>query len=75
MIRPKHIPDAVVEAAGESFLKCDRVPSSSFDDCIRAAIAAALNAWPSGSVCHYRMSDSEGLEMVMPLPFPQEKQG
>ena len=38
------------------------------------AIAATINAWPSGAVCHYRMGDSEGLEMVLPLPFPQEKQ-
>lgn len=31
--------DELVKAAGEAFLECDRVPSYSFDDCIRAAIA------------------------------------
>ena len=46
MIDPKMIPDEVVIAAGEGFLEADRVPSCSFDDAIRAAIAAGLAAWP-----------------------------
>lgn len=36
----------------------------------RAAILAALKAWPGSAVCHYTIDD-EGYEMVLPIPFPQ----
>ena len=70
MIRPEQIPDEVVEAAIYGFYNATGPKTK---DDWRSAIAAAMNAWPSGAVCHYRMVDSEGLEMVLPLPFPQEK--
>ena len=86
MIRPEQIPDEVVEAGAEACadaefwagywitLEKDSNESAVYQKQARAGIAAAINAWPSGAVCHYRMGDSEGLEMVLPLPFPQEKQ-
>ena len=84
MITADQIPDEVVEAAARAlseaelwpgvWSRLDSVVQDAFTAQARATIAAAINAWPSGAVCHYRMGDSEGLEMVLPLPFPQEKQ-
>ena len=67
MIRPEQIPEEVFAVLKSA---CDSGQPWS----VRDTIAAAINAWPSGAVCHYSMGDSEGLEMVLPLPFPQEKQ-
>jgi hypothetical protein len=75
MIRTDQIPDEVVEAAARmAFTYYKSLP---WDECTdkhlwrslaRAAIAAALSAWPSGSVCQYMMGDTDGYEMVLPLP-------
>ena len=70
MIAPAQIPDEVVEAAGEGFLEADCVPSCTFNDAIRAAIAAALAAWPEmqmrPSKSFYAMTFHAHL--VLPLP-------
>jgi hypothetical protein len=80
------IPDEVVEAAAragyENWRSAGREAAPAFDELApmiqdeerrtaHAAIFAALNAWPHGAVCHYTIADSEGWEMVLPLP--QEK--
>jgi hypothetical protein len=44
MIKPDQIPDEVVEAAAYEYRYCP--PLKTHDEAIRAAIAAALNAWP-----------------------------
>jgi len=45
MIKPEQIPNEVVEAAAYKYLfYCPRLKTH--DEAIRAAIAAALNAWP-----------------------------
>ncbi len=59
------IPPEVVEAAGEAFLERDRVPSCSFDDCIRAAIAAGLAAWPMAEMPHVENAPAF---TILPLP-------
>jgi hypothetical protein len=77
MIDTAQIPDEVVEAAGEAFLQKDFTPSYSFDDCIRAAIAAALNAW-RGMEPHKVLTvrdNGEGYDLKqigIILPLPQE---
>ena len=66
------IPPEVVEAAGEAFLQKDCAPSYSFDDCIRAAIAAGLNAWPNAKTLR---DDGRRQTYIVPaliLPLPQE---
>lgn len=65
VIAPKLIPDEVVEA-----LIRNRFCTT--EKAARAACAAMLNAWPGGAVCHYTIADTEGYEMVLPLPLPQE---
>ena len=65
-IDQKMIPPEVVEAAGEGFIECDRVPSYSFDEAIRAAIAAALAAWPGAG------EQYTGWNRRIILPLPQE---
>lgn len=67
MIRPEQIPDEVVIMAGEGFLEADRVPSCSFDDAIRAAIAAALNAWPGATHITEGEPGREHSELILPL--------
>ena len=74
MITAEQIPYEVVLAALRAYLRASDNDYTTSSHDFAVAIAAALNAWPSGAVCHYRMGDSEGLEMVLPLPFPQEKQ-
>lgn len=68
MINPEQVPDEVVAAAREAWLRSDVSAKEDW----RASIAAALNAWPGAAVCHYTIGDNEGYEMVLPLPFPQE---
>lgn len=43
------------------------------EDWMRAAFVAMVEAWEGAAVCHYTIADNEGYEMVLPLPFPQEK--
>jgi hypothetical protein len=50
MIKPEQIPNEVVEAAAYKYLfYCPRLKTH--DEAIRAAIAAALNAWPGTVDC------------------------
>lgn len=35
-------------------------------------IRTAINAWPFGAVCHYTIENTEGWELILPLP--QERQ-
>ena len=43
------IPPAALEAGREAFLECDVNPSYSFDDVLRAACLAMIEAWPGMS--------------------------
>ena len=65
MIRAEQIPMEVVEAAAYVYRT---VPLyTTHDDAIRAAIAAALNAWPDAGIEEYVNGD-RGIF----LPLPQE---
>jgi hypothetical protein len=63
-----HIPPAALEAGAEAFLECDRSPACSFEDALRAAIAAALNGWPGAEVVGWYHED----HTVIILPLPTE---
>lgn len=39
------IPPAALEAGAEAFLECDRSPACSFEDALRAAFLAMIEAW------------------------------
>ena len=73
MIRPDQIPDEVVEAAARVFVEVygiawdDAYEADRADSLIeaRAAIAAALNAWPGA--WHIRPVDFEE-KLILPLP-------
>ncbi len=80
MIKPEQIPDAVVEAAAramrDTYMKANDVPPyntethyplSAFVQEARAAIAAALNAWPGAEVVEWYHADK-----TLILPLPQE---
>ncbi len=77
MIDPKQIPDEVVEAAAKTLMDPD-YPNSwpAWMDEARAAIAAALNAWPGALHSPDEVIDGELLPPIISLPFPlpQEKQ-
>ena len=63
MIKPDMIPDDVVEAAREAWLRSDVSAKEDW----RVAIAAALRAWPGvGLSTHV----DEGRRIVLPLPKP-----
>lgn len=64
MIKPEQIPDEVVEAAREAWLRSD---VNARDDW-RAAIAAAINAWP-GSTGEWNVLDDR---MWITLPVQQD---
>jgi hypothetical protein len=69
MIKPDMIPDEVVEAAAKHISEADMEDYPNYwKKQLRASIAAALNAWPFGAVCHYTIKDTEGWELVLPLP-------
>jgi hypothetical protein len=79
MIHPDQIPDGVVEAAAMAFAYHEGYTwgSSGLDhdailETARAAIAAALNAWPGedGPI----FPDKDGYLPGIFLPLPQEKQ-
>lgn len=67
----KMIPDEVEAAAAREYTALiykGNATTAEFRAAIRSTIAAALNAWPHGAVCHYTIADLEGWEMVLPLP-------
>lgn len=64
MIRADQIPDEVVETAARVYRT---VPLyTTHDDAIRAAIAAAINAWPGGRVT--MLFPPNEPHVVLPLP-------
>ena len=66
------IPPAALEAGAEAFLECDRSPACSFEDALRAAFLAMIEAWPGMeyvfrqptrySVCYSKPA------IILPLP-------
>ena len=86
MIRPDQIPDEVVEAAARAAyevahkIDCSSDPDQWVDAVneykehwrqqARAALAAALSAWPRGKGCWDE--DETGLHRCLLLPLPQE---
>ena len=63
MIDPKQIPDEVVLAARDVFMRSQDHISEN----IRAAIAAALNSWPEVERI-YRSEDEKLFTILLPLP-------
>ena len=63
MIDPKQIPDEVVLAARDVFMRSQDHISEN----IRAAIATALNAWPGAFPWTFN-GPLEGTGFVLPLP-------
>ena len=61
------IPPAALEAGAEAFLECDRSPACSFEDALRAAFLAVVEAWPG---MQQRIHIEQAI--ILPLP-PQEK--
>jgi hypothetical protein len=79
MIRAEHIPDEVVEAAAKAAYenqrtrkwdRCGYVGQQQLRRDARAAIAAALNAWPGAEIEVYKSG-----ETGVYLPLPQEPRG
>ena len=63
------IPPAALEAGAEAFLECDRSPACSFEDALRAAFLAMIEAWPGMYIgTDYLTADTQ---IKLPLP-PQE---
>ena len=68
MIDPAQIPDEVVEAAARAIGEETYVGNKqTLRDAGRAAIAAALNAWP-GMTLHQQDINAEYSYFVLPLP-------
>jgi len=67
MLKPEQIPDDVAFALLDIYALW-----LGDTDQARAAIAAALAAWPGAAVCQYVIAEHEGYEMVLPLPLPKE---
>lgn len=67
MIKPDMIPDEVVNAAREAWLQSDVNAKEDW----RAAIAAALNAWPG--MHHYEPNAEPYYGKHLILPLPQEE--
>ena len=63
MIKPDQLPDEVVLAARDVFMRSQDHISEN----IRAAIAAALNAWPEVERI-YRSEDEKLFTILLPLP-------
>ena len=68
MIKPEQIPEAVVSAA---FLKFVRYKSGSTRDAFAAAVAAAINNWPSA----YEFFSGVRSAQVIALPLPEKEEG
>ena len=77
MVKPEQIPDEVVEAAREAWLRSD---VNARDDW-RAAIAAAINAWPGVKENKVQVpDDSDEIRYTLKttgiiLPLPEAPQG
>ena len=72
MIKPEQIPDAAVDAAIDAMLKADDYYVCG--DQARAAIAAAINAWPRA--CRIDFDDLvEMVEGEIVLPAPEKSDG
>lgn len=69
MLKREQIPPAVLEAAEKAHAHA--WVHNDGDWWLEDTIAAAINAWPFGAVCHYTIKNTEGWELVLPLP--QEK--
>lgn len=75
MINPAQIPPEVVEAAAKAMiqpspsLNWDNMPGfhSIWLDEARAAIAAALNAWPGADTHLYYKNEKHTRELTLPL--------
>ena len=70
MIKPEMIPNEVVQAAREAWLRSDVSAKEDW----RVAIAAALNAWPGSEYVYkqpHRLSVSYSNPAII-LPLPQE---
>lgn len=65
------IPPAALEAACEAYEAAWDVEHSEPDDWFRAAIAAALAAWPGMRLGKYRDVAGDNDRIILPLP-PQE---
>ena len=63
MIKPDQLPDEVVLAARDVFMRSQDHISEN----IRAAIAAALNSWPEVERI-YRSEDEKLFTILLPLP-------
>ena len=63
MIKPDQLPDEVVLAARDVFMRSQDHISEN----IRAAIAAALNSWPEVERIH-RSEDEKLFTILLPLP-------
>ena len=63
MIKPDQLPDEVVLAARDVFIRSQDHISEN----IRAAIAAALNSWPEVERI-YRSEDEKLFTILLPLP-------
>lgn len=83
MIRAEMIPDEVVEAAARAlseaelwpgvWSRLDSVVQDAFTAQARAAIAAALNAWPGALISPDEVIDGELLPPIISLPFLQKE--
>ena len=62
------IPPAALEAGAEAFLECDRSPVCSFEDALRAACLAILEAWPG--VSQLQENDSASIREMAALILP-----
>ncbi len=74
MIRADQIPDEVVEAAVKAFDESEEDAYVSHAHDIRAAIAAALNAWPGAELDPYPQGTGKKavVKWYLDLPLPQE---
>lgn len=66
MIKPEQIPDEVVIAAREAWLRSDVNAHSDW----RVAIASALNAWPNASPAWFL---PQGKVYMLPAPWENKK--
>lgn len=73
MIRPEQIPDAVVDAAaidaaiimGSTFEQLHDDDKAYCRSIARAAIVAAINAWPAIKICYFL---PQGRTIMLPFP-------
>lgn len=86
MIDPKHIPDEVVEAAAKAayenlrpkrrWQEAGYIYQQEYRRDARAAVAAAINAWPNmwqDDLCQRFSTVWDRQFLILPLPAPEEK--